>query len=70
MHHLERFFLVARLFDKYFNVELKIFLGIFFCTFDQRLVVLREAYYIYYYYIIIIIITHLFKVGKNVVQIN
>ena len=45
MHHLERFFLVARLFDKYFSVKLKIFLGIFFCTVDQRLVVLREAYF-------------------------
>ena len=45
MHHLERFFLVARLFDKYFNAKLKIFLGIFFCTFDQRLVGLREAFF-------------------------
>ena len=45
MHDLERFFLVARLFDKNFNVKLKMFLGIFFCTFDQRLVVLREAHF-------------------------
>ena len=45
MHHLERFFLVVRLFDKYFSVKLMIFLGISFCTFDQRLVVLREAYF-------------------------
>ena len=42
MHHLERFFLVARLFDKYFNVKVKIFLGMFFCSVDQRLVMLRE----------------------------
>ena len=45
MHHLEKIFLVARVFDKYFNVKLKIFLDIFLRTFDQRLVVLRETYF-------------------------
>ena len=45
MHHLWRFFLVATVFDKYFNVKLKMSFGMFFCTFDQKLVGPGEAYY-------------------------
>ena len=43
MDHLQGFFFVASVLFRYLMVKLKMFLGIFICTFDQRFQVLLLA---------------------------